>query len=182
MPILLAIVGAFFSGVVMWIIWGNGMQVIHHWLDGRTEKAKSAKDMRVAIESRERAATAPLRAMNDPREVALALLTKLAMLRGEITAEQNLALTRIASIRMGLPGIAEHHTTLAAFAARAIPDVDRFVGEITARLAGELSREEADDLFALMDEIAALHGGPTEAQTAMIARFAQSFDRGRWQG
>jgi hypothetical protein len=170
MPIILAIIGAFFSGLMMWIIWGNGMAVINQWLDTRAERARTEKDAKAIAEARERALSAPLRAITDPREGALVLLSRLAMERGEITAEQNVMLSQIATGRMGLPGKAEHHTTLAAFAARQAPGADRLVADLTPLLHVELSIEEKDDFFRLMDEIAALHGGPTDAQEAMIER------------
>lgn len=173
MPVLIAILGALMSGLFMWVVWGNGITVINHWLDQRADKAKSQKDAKAIAEARERARRAPLRAIEDAREAALVLLTKLAMLRGEITAEQNLALSKIATDRLGLGGKPEHHTALAAFAAKAAPDGEAVVADLSPLFHVRLSREERDDLFAMMDEIAALHGGPTEAQEAMIERLAK---------
>lgn len=170
MPVIAAILGAIMSGLFMWVVWGNGMQVINHWLDGRAAKAKQAKDTKAILDARERAASAPLRAMTDPREAALVLLTKLAMLRGEITAEQNLALSKIASDRLGLSGKPDHHCALAAFAAKAARDENALVADVTPLFHTSLSLEERDDLFAMLNEIAALHGGATEAQESMIAR------------
>jgi uncharacterized tellurite resistance protein B-like protein len=170
MPVILAILGALMSGLFMWFVWGNGMEVIHHWLDQRAAKSKTAKDAIAIAEARDRAARAPLRALEDPREAVLVLLSKLAMLRGEITAEQNVALSRIAMDRLGLGGKAEHHTALAAFAAKAAKDGDSVVADVTPLFHTRLSKEEMDDLFAMLAEIAGLHGGPTEAQEKMIER------------
>lgn len=173
MPVILAVLGALMSGLVMWMIWGNGMEVVNHWLDGRAAKAKAAKDAKAIAEARDRASRAPLRSIADPREAVLVLLTKLAMLRGEITAEQNVALSRIASMRLGLPGKAEHHTTLAAFAAKQAESPGAVVADLTPLLHTELTAEQKDDLFSLLDEIAGLHGGATEAQERMIAHVQQ---------
>jgi uncharacterized tellurite resistance protein B-like protein len=173
MPVILAILGALMSGLVMWMVWGNGIQVINHWLDASAEKSKAEKDAKAIAEAREKARRAPLRAIEDPREAALVVLTKLAMLRGEITAEQNLALSKIAADRLGLEGKPDHHTTLAAFAARAAGDGASVVADLSPLFHVRLSREEKRDLFAMLDEIAALHGGPTEAQGAMIERLAK---------
>jgi uncharacterized tellurite resistance protein B-like protein len=170
MPVILALVGAFFSGVVMWLIWGNGLQVVHQWMDQSAERARHEKSAKAIAAARERASRAPLRAIEDPREAALVLLTKLAMQRGDITAEQNLALSKIAMDRLALDGKPEHHTTLAAFAARAAKDADAVVADLTPLFHIRLTAEEKDDLFAMMAEIAALHGGPTDAQERMIAR------------
>jgi hypothetical protein len=172
MPVILAIIGAFFSGMFMWLVWGNGMEVINAWLDARAAKAKEKRDAEAIAAARERATRAPLRAIQDPREAALVLLTKLAMLRGDITAEQNVLLSRYTTERFGFEGMPEHKTTLAAFAARKAGDPDGVVADLTPLLHVELAPEALDDLFTMMNEIAALHGGPTEAQTRMIERTA----------
>lgn len=173
MPILLAIFGALMSGLVMWMIWGNGMEVVNHYLDARAEKKKREKDTRAAIENRFQSARAPLRAIIDPREAALALLTKLAMLRGEITMEQNLALSGIAEARLQLPGKPEHHTTVAAFAVKAVEGYSAVIDELAPLLLETLTDEEKSDLFAMMEAIAGLHGGPNEGQERMIERCAR---------
>lgn len=177
MPVVLAILGALMSGLFMWVVWGNGMEVINHWLDSRGEKRKADKDAKAIAEARERATRAPLRVIDDPREAAMVLLTSLAMQRGEITAEQNVALSRIATERLGLGGKAEHHTTRAAFAARQARDANAVVADLTPLFHTRLNPEEMDDLFAMIEEIAALHGGPTEAQEAMIDRLRLRLSR-----
>lgn len=179
MHILLAVLGALMSGLFMWVVWGNGMEVINHWLDQRASKAKTQKDAKAIADARDRARRAPLRSIEDPREAAMVLLTKLAMLRGEITAEQNLLLSKIAMDRLGLPGKPEHHTALAAFAAKGAPDGDAVVADLSPLFHVRLNAEERDDLFAMMDEIASLHGGPTEAQEAMIERLAKRLSYAR---
>lgn len=170
MPVVLAILGALLSGLFMWMVWGNGMTVLNHWLDGKAAKDRLAKDALAIADAREKAARAPLRAIEDPREAVMVLLSKLAMLRGEITMEQNVLLSRIANGRLGLDGKPEHHTALAAFAARAEKDANSVVSALTPLFQIKLSPEEMDDLFTMMDEVVALHGGPTEAQESMIQR------------
>lgn len=173
MPVILAIFGALMSGLVMWMIWGNGMEVVNHYLDARAEKKKREKDTRAAIESRFQSARAPLRAILDPREAALALLTKLAMLRGEITMEQNALLSRLATDRLQLPGKAEHHTTVAAFAVRSVESYSAVIDELSPLFLETLTEEETDDLFSMLGEMARLHGGPNEGQERMIERCAR---------
>ncbi|WP_284176924.1 hypothetical protein [Rhabdaerophilum sp. SD176] len=170
MPVILAILGALFSGFMMWMVWGNGMQVLNAWIDARSARAKEKRDAQAIADARERAARAPLRAIQDPREAALVLLSKLAMLRGEITAEQNVLLSRFVTERFGFEGKPEHHTTLAAFAARGAGEADSVVADLTPILHVALETEALDDLFRMMQEVAALHGGPTEAQERMIER------------
>lgn len=179
MPVVLAVLGALMSGLFMWVVWGNGMEVINHWLDQRADKAKTQKDAKAIADARERARRAPLRSIEDPREAAMVLLSKLAMLRGDMTAEQNLLLSKLAMDRLGLDGKPEHHTALAAFAARSVADGDTVVADLSPLFHVRLSAAERDDLFAMMDEVAALHGGPTEAQAAMIERLAKRLSYAR---
>lgn len=175
MPVVLAILGALFSGLVMWVIWGNGMEVINHYLDQRSNKKKQEKDTRLAIENRVSRARAPLRSITDPREGALALLTKLAMLRGDITMEQNVLLSRYATERFNLPDKAEHHTTLAAFAVSGVEGYSAVIDDLAPLFRETLSEAEAADLFRMMWELAKLHGGPTEPQERMVERMARVF-------
>lgn len=170
MPVFLALLGAVMSGIFLWVIWGNGIQVINHWIDNYNARALEKKNVKAIADARERASRAPLRSIEDPREAAMVLLTKLAMLRGEITAEQNIALSRIANMRLGLEGKAEHHTTLAAFAARQTKSPEAVISDLSPLFHARLSPLEKEDLFAMLAEIAALHGGPTEAQVEMIER------------
>lgn len=170
MPVILALLGALMSGLFMWVVWGNGMEVIHQWLDGFSARKKSQQNVLAALEARDRAARAPLKAITDPREAAMVLLSRLALERGEITAEQNIALSRIALERLGMGGKAEHHTTLAAFLAKSAPNAEMVTMELLPLFTERLNDEEKADLAALMDEVAALHGGPTEAQEKLIER------------
>lgn len=170
MPVILAILGACFSGVILWMIWGNGIQVVNQWIDNYNARVIAQKNAKAIAAARERASRAPLRAIEDPREAVMVLLSKLAMLRGEITAEQNVVLSRIANMRLGLDGKPERHTAQAAFAARAARDANAVVADLTPLLQARLSSEEMDDLFAMAEEITALHGGATDAQADMVVR------------
>lgn len=175
MPVVMAILGALFSGLMMWVIWGNGMQVINHYLDLRAEKKKREKDTLLALENRVTKARAPLRAITDPREAALALLTKFAMLRGEITMEQNVMLSRFASERFNLPGKPEHHTTLAAFAVSGVEGFSAVIDDLAPLFRSTLTPDEVADLMAMMSDMGKLHGGPTEQQLRMMERMARIF-------
>ena len=77
MPVILAVLGAMMSGLFMWVVWGNGMEVINHWIDQRAAKSKAEKDALAIADARDRASRAPLRALEDPREAVMVLLSKL---------------------------------------------------------------------------------------------------------
>lgn len=170
MPVIAAILGAIASGVFLWVVWGNGMQVIHAWLDQRGAKTKAQKDAKAIADARDRAARAPLRAIEDVREAALVLLCKLATARGEMTAEQRAAIRELAEGRLGFTGKLENQLALAEFAAKSVAEPTQVVADLTPLLHVRLTAEEKDDLVQMLDSIAAIHGGPTGKQEEMIER------------
>lgn len=177
MPVIGAIIGAILSGLFMWLVWGNGMQIIQQWLESRARNAKALKDANAIADARDRAKRAPLRAIEDPREAALILLVHLARLRGELTREQRECISALASGHLGLTERPQHHIALAEFAARQVGNGDEVVSDILPLFYARLSPEEISDLFGMLDELAALHGGPTDAQSAMIERTKKRLER-----
>lgn len=177
MPVIVAIIGALMSGLMMWMIWGNGIQVVNAWLDGRAGKAKEKRDAIAIADAREKAARAPLRSIADPRDAALVLLSKLALLRGDITAEQNVLLSRFVTTRFGFDGKPEHRTAWAAYTARSGGEAEIIVAELLPLFDETLPPEAVDDFFLMLDELAALHGGPTDAQTHLIVHLARKLGR-----
>ncbi len=177
MPVIVAIIGALMSGLMMWMIWGNGIEVVNAWLDGRSGKAKAKRDAIAIADAREKAAKAPLRSIGDPRDAALVLLSKLALLRGDITAEQNVLLSRFVTTRFGFEGKPEHRTAWAAFTARSGGETEIIVAELLPLLLETLPPEALDDLFLMMDELAGMHGGATEAQAHLIEHLGRKLGR-----
>jgi len=170
MPVVLAILGAIASGLFMWVVWGNGMEVINHWLDGRAQRSKEARDAKAIAANRERALRAPLRAIEDPREAALVLLLGLAGIRGDITPEQRDVVAANARDKLGLGEKLDHQIALAEFAAKQAPSSNDVVNDLAPLFQLHLNDDELADLMAMVEAIAAVHGGPTEAQSTFITR------------
>lgn len=170
MPIFLAILGAIGSGLFMWLVWGNGMDVINQWLDGRAQQKKEAQDARAIADARDRALRAPLRAVEDPREAALVLLARLAQARGEMTPEQRAAIADLAREKLDLDEKLEHQIAVAEFAAKQAPSNMDVINDLAPLFQLRLTEEEVADLIGMVDAVGALHGGPTEAQITFITR------------
>lgn len=170
MPVILALVGALMSGVFLWIIWGNGMEVINHWLDQKAVKKNERRNALAIATARERAAAEPLRAITDPREAALVLMMRLAQARGEVTPEQRAAISRQAQDILGIEGALDQKLTLADYAARQAASTGTVVDVLSQLFSDRLDEAERRQLLGILDAVAAIHGGPTEKQTAMIAR------------
>lgn len=170
MPVIIALLGAIMSGLFMWMVWGNGMEVVNHWLDKRADKSKQARDAKAIAEARDKAARAPLRAIEDVREAVLVLLCALANARGEMTEEQRSLITGMARERLMLEGKVENHVSLAEFAVKQAPNLDAAIHDVTPLLFARLDETQKADLSAMLNEVIALHGGPTEKQDALALR------------
>ena len=170
MPVIIALLGAIMSGLFMWMVWGNGMEVVNHWLDKRADQSKQARDAKAIAEARDRAARAPLRAIEDVREAALVLLCILTRARGEMTEEQRVLIAGLVRDRLMLEGKAENHISLAEFAVKNAPSLDSAVHDVTPLLFARLDDTQKSDLMAMLNEVASLHGGATDKQSEIIER------------
>ncbi|HRJ69848.1 MAG TPA: hypothetical protein PK812_09580, partial [Beijerinckiaceae bacterium] len=63
MPFLAALAGAIMTGVMYWLLFGNGREVISQWLDQRNEQARRDQDTAASMRARISEARAPLRAL-----------------------------------------------------------------------------------------------------------------------
>ncbi|RDJ25015.1 hypothetical protein DWF00_17565 [Bosea caraganae] len=162
MPVLVAIVGAVMSGIMYWFIYGKGMETVDHWLNDQ----RNAKRRLAARDQLERA---PLKAMTESREGAVALMLLVAKDRGEPTVEQ------IEAIKAEMRGVLEFGRDLEArlvvarHAVDAVPLAQTAVDDLKDLLRKNLSKAELNELFIMLRKIAALHGGPTDGQDRIIA-------------
>ena len=161
MPVLAAIVTAIISGVAYWLVWGRGMEHLDHWLSDR----RNTKRRLVAREQQQRA---PLKAMTESREGAVALMLLVAKDRGEPTVEQ------VEAIKAEMRGVLEFESEietrliLARHAVNSVPSAQTAVDDLKDLLRKNLSKAELNELFIMLRKIAALHGGPTEGQERII--------------
>lgn len=172
MPVVVALVGALMSGVFLWIVWGNGMEVINQWLDQRAVKTNERRNALTIAAARERAAAEPLRAINDPREAALVMMMRLAQARGEVTPEQRAAIAARAEAVLMMDGALDQKLTLADYAARQANSSVTVVDVLSQLFTDRLDEVERRQLLDMLEAVAAIHGGPTEKQTEMLIRMA----------
>jgi hypothetical protein len=162
MPVLVAIVGAVATGLMYWLLWGKGLE----YIDYRWQEKRDAKRRAEALADRRRA---PLRAMTDAREAATVLMLMIAMQRGVPTPEQTAAIEREMRAILGLDKEAGARLASARFAAEQAPSFEVAVEDLAALLRGKLEGREWDDLFGMLERVAALHGGPTLEQQRAIS-------------
>jgi hypothetical protein len=175
MPILVAIFGAVMTGVMYWVIFGNGREVINAWLDERNEKAKLERDAESAMRARALEARAPLKALNDPRDAAVALMVAIAEARGEMTPEQAEVIRARMQNVLDIVKDVDDRLAVAKHAARRAGSPEVVMDEGLPFFREALTESEQDDLLAMLNAVAAVHAGPTDRQAQLIARLENRF-------
>lgn len=161
MPALVAIVGAIMTGVMYWFIYGNGMEQVDHWLNDR-------RDTKRRLAARDAAGRAPLKAMTESRDGAVALMLLIAGERGEPTTEQLDAIKAEMRDVLEFGNDLEARLVLARHAVASVPSLQTAIDDLKDLFRSNLSKAELNELFIMLRKIAALHGGPTEGQERMI--------------
>ena len=167
MPILIAVVGAILSGLTYWFVYGNGMEQVDQLLrDRRNTK------MRARSEAKFR--SAPVRSIKNPADAAGVLMVLVASARGTPTPEQE------AEIEAQLRAITEPGDDLAArlvfvrHAAGQASDPNSAIAHLAPLLREKLDAAERNDLERMLEAVAVIHQGPTEAQERLIARVVRT--------
>ncbi|TDR94785.1 TerB family tellurite resistance protein [Enterovirga rhinocerotis] len=168
MPIVGAIFGAIVMGLIYWIMWGGGLAYIDAALNSRQERKRREQNAMRRIESDREAAKAPLRSITDPREAATALMLAVARSRGEITPEQTTAITGQMRERLGFDGDVDHRLSYCRFAAEKLAAPEAAIDEVAPLLRGALDPHEKEELRAMLEQVSALHGGPTDRQERFV--------------
>jgi uncharacterized tellurite resistance protein B-like protein len=163
MPILIAVVGAISTGFMYWLLWGDGLAYLEHRLGSAWAGKRRARLLAAAERSR---ALAPLAAVDDPRDAAGILLFTVARARGTPTPEQEDAIAN--ELRDVLGFGVERRMAYARFGAgTGLPPVE-VVDALAPLLRKKLARAERADLSAMLARVAAVHGGPTDAQARVV--------------
>ena len=167
MPIIVAVVGAFMTGLAYWFMHGDGMGQIDRYLTDR----RNAK-LRAKSEAAFRAA--PVRAIRDPLDAAGILMFLVAGARGTPTPEQEAAIE--AELRAITPpgdDFASRMTYL-RHAAQQVGDADTALGHLAPLLSERLAPSERADLERMLERVAAIHLGPVPAQDILIGKTIRS--------
>ncbi len=162
MPVIAAIVGAVVTGLFYWIVWGNGGQVIEGLLSDR----RNARRRAVAVDAAQRA---PIRALTESRDGAVALMAAVIHERGEPTPEQIAAIKEEMRDVLGYGADLEARLIAAQHAVKAAATPENVVSDLRDLMQASLNKAEFNQLFLMLRKVAALHGGPTEGQERIIA-------------
>jgi hypothetical protein len=163
MPIIAIVLSGVVSGLFLWLTRGGGLEQIDQVLRERRDRKRREKAL-------EQQSLAPLRALKDPRDAAAVLMVAVAEARGVMTPEQEtLVQERMGSVLGFADADIGARLIYARHAARQAPSIDAIVADLTDLVREKLSRAERRELETMLDAVAALHGGPTDAQESAIA-------------
>jgi hypothetical protein len=160
MPIVVLIA----STLVFWVIyWFVRMGGIDHFRDASARRKDAAR----RTESRDLARTAPLRAIDDPRDAATVLL--LLIPRGrDPTAHQLAAIENTMRVVFELDHDAKERLTHARFIAGCAQSFAEAAGLFADLFNKRLTADERRELVGLVEEVARIDGGPSENQSGEI--------------
>lgn len=175
MPIIGAILSAVLTGLFYWVVFGNGKEAIMQWLDSRDEAKRQKDATDSAVRAREDVERAALRQLGDPREAATALMTAVAEARGEMTPEQAHEIKAQMRTVLGYTDDLDNLLALGRHAARTARTPEAVLDETLPLFRERLTESEQDELVAMLEAVAAMHGGATERQTLLINRARERF-------
>lgn len=174
MHIIGAILGAIMTGLFWWIIFGNGKEAIDMLLDKRNAENRAKKSAENSLAAREQERRAALRAISDPREAATAVMVAVAESRGTVTDEQTAEIKAQMRTVLGFADALDHHLSVAQHASRRAAVPATVIDETAQLFQSHLDARERGELVAMVDAVAKLHGGPTEAQASLIERLRRA--------
>lgn len=171
MPIIAALLGAVVTGLIWWIMFGRGLEYIEYRLGewGAVRRGrKLAEDRKVAVQQQR---MVPVRSITDPREAATLLMLLVAGAWGLPTPEQMAAIEQQMAEVLGFEaGDLQARLAYARHAAEQAPSPEEAVDAAARLLREKLTRAERDDVRPMLDRVAVLHGGPSDAQERIIER------------
>jgi uncharacterized tellurite resistance protein B-like protein len=160
MPIVVLIASTLIFWVIYWFVRMGG---VDHFRDASARR----KDQARRTESREQARTAPLRAIDDPRDAATVLM--LLIPRGrDPTAPQLAAIETTMRAVFEMDHDAKERLTHARFIAGCAQSFSEAAVLFADLFNKKLTAEERRQLVGLVEEVARFDGGPSENQTSEI--------------
>ncbi|MCJ2036489.1 hypothetical protein [Methylobacterium sp. J-068] len=172
MPILIALAGAFLTGLIYWVRYGNGLEHLDHALrDWRAGRRRRASELQIRA--------APLRSLRHPADAAGVLLMLVARQRGLPTPEQESeVLTQMRDVTEPGDDLATRMAVI-RHAAEQAPEADAAVRVLAPLLRDRLTGAERNDLSRMLGAVAAVHQGPTEAQERFIEQVQRALHEDR---
>lgn len=113
----------------------------------------------------------PLDDIQDPREIALLLMTETARYKGALTANQQHKISELAQQKFQIANDElDDMISAVAFATKDLTDIDNVLHKMLRPLYNTLDENEKNELITMMQEIAAVDGNPTPDQLHLIGR------------
>jgi hypothetical protein len=166
MPFIAAIVGAIFTGLFYWLIWGKGLEYLEHQWRESSNRRRDDKRRSAAIQQQQ---LAPIRSITDSRDAASVLMVLVAQQRGVLTPEQVGVIEHEMQKVLGLTEDLRPRFAFARFAAEQATTIEDAIDAIVGLLRQNLTPSERSDLLAMMQRVAEVHAGPTAEQAQAIA-------------
>jgi len=163
MPFILLILSTLAFWALYWFVQMGG---IEHFRERKKQREDDAK--RAA--AKETARTAPLRAIDDPRDAAAILMLLIARANGDPTREQIVLIEHKLRTVFGFERELAERMTQARFIARQTDSFEKAAGVFAKLFKAKLTRSECGQLVDMLEEIA-VHESPSAVQIEAIAAF-----------
>jgi hypothetical protein len=160
MPVVVFIVGTFALWVAYWFVRMGG-------IDHLREKSAQRKDAAQRAQARESDRTAPMRAIDDPRDAAIVLMLLITR-GGDPTASQISAIEDTMRRVFGFDHDARERLTHARFLASCAKSFEDAAGLFADLFRKQLNAEEQRELIDMVEEIAKIDG-PSAMQIDNLA-------------
>jgi uncharacterized tellurite resistance protein B-like protein len=157
MPIIALILSTLAIWLIYWFVRMDGLEHVRGIFARRSQEARR-------IIAREAERTAPLRAVDDPRDAATILMLVIVRTHGDPTREQITAIETTVRAVFGFDRELTEHMTQARFIAARADSFEQAAGLFSNLLNKRLDVTEKHQLIAMLEEVAE----PTEAQTESI--------------
>ncbi len=160
MPVIALVLSTLVMWLLFWYVRMGGLDHVREMLTRRKEEARQVK-------IREVERTAPLRAVDDPRDAAMILMLLVARIGGDPTREHIAAVERKARSAFGFERELTERITQARFIAVRADSFEQAAVMFTELFLKRLTFDEKQQLIAMVKEVAHVEG-PSEAQTDAI--------------
>jgi len=160
MPIVVLIASTLIFWLIYWFVRMDGVEHVREHFRQRRDAARR-------IQARETERTAPLSAIDDPREAAIVLMLLITR-GGDPTAGQFAAIEDKMRTVFSFDRDVNERLTHARFSASRAQGFAEAAGLFANLFNKQLTADERRELVGMVEEIARIDGGPSAAQTEAI--------------
>ena len=164
MPVILLIVGTLAFWALFWFVRMGGIQ--HFQMQSQQRKEEARRQA-----AREASRTAPLRAVDDPRDAAAILMLLVAQSHGEPSREQVAMIENYLRTVFGFEQELTERMTQARFIARHAGSFEQAAAVYSDLFTQCLSVDERLQLVDMLDSVAGCAGGPSEVPAETVEAF-----------